>query len=33
MNVYEFFNLLAYIKWKDNKLKQQIDRWKQSHTA
>ena len=31
LSIYEFFNLLSYSRWKDNKTKEQIDRWKRTH--
>ena len=30
-NVYEFFNLLSYIQYKNKKMKENIERWKRSH--
>ena len=30
-NIYEFFNLLAYLRHKNNKTKEQIEKWKQTH--
>lgn len=30
-NIYEFFNLVSYLKYKNNKQKEQIERWKQTH--
>lgn len=30
-NIYEFFNLLAYLRHKNNKRKEQIEKWKQTH--
>lgn len=31
MNVYEFFNIVSYIRWKNEKQKESIRKWKQSH--
>lgn len=30
-NIYEFFNLVSYLKHKNNKQKEQIEKWKRSH--
>lgn len=30
-NIYEFFNLLSFLRYKNNKQKEQIEKWKQSH--
>ncbi|MBR0321151.1 MAG: hypothetical protein IIX08_02040 [Bacteroidales bacterium] len=30
MNVYEFFNIVSYLRWKDEREKQRIQRWKMS---
>lgn len=30
-NIYEFFNLLAFLKHKNNKEKERIEKWKQTH--
>lgn len=30
-NIYEFFNLLSYLKYKNNRQKEQIEKWKRSH--
>lgn len=30
-NIYEFFNLLAYLKHKSNKEKERIEKWKREH--
>ena len=30
-NVYEFFNLLSYIQYKNKKMKDNIEKWKRSH--
>lgn len=30
-NIYEFFNLLAYLKHRNQKQKEMIDKWKRSH--
>ncbi len=30
MNVYEFFNIVSYLRWRDEREKQRIQRWKMS---
>lgn len=30
-NIYEFFNLLSYLKHKSNKEKERIEKWKREH--
>ena len=30
-NIYEFFNLVSYIRHKNNKEKQQLEQWKRTH--
>lgn len=30
-NIYEFFNLVAYLKYKNKRRKEQIEKWKQAH--
>lgn len=30
-NIYEFFNLVAYLKHKNKRRKEQIEKWKQTH--
>jgi hypothetical protein len=30
-NIYEFFNILSFLKYKNNKQKEQIEKWKQTH--
>lgn len=30
-NIYEFFNLLAYLRHKNKRQKEQIEKWKRTH--
>lgn len=30
-DIYEFFNTIAYLKWKSDNIKKQINKWKTSH--
>jgi hypothetical protein len=31
LNIFEFFNILSYSRWKANKQKEQIEKWKRTH--
>ena len=30
-NIYEFFNLISYLRFKNEKIKERIEKWKQTH--
>lgn len=30
-SIYEFFNLISYLKYKNRKQKEQIEKWKRTH--